>query len=101
MPQPLNQHGIYDALLSGFLKTEYAGIIANEARQRGFGELRIDSITPHIVLVAQNGDPRALAEFGAFASATAGLGIHVKPLTAYPAWRRQALWDRAPALTVG
>lgn len=95
MPRQPSQQGVHQALFTSFVHSEAASVIAAEAIRRGFGELRVDAMTPHIVLLAKQGDAHALADFGAFASATAGVGIHVKPLNSYPTWRRRATWEGA------
>lgn len=98
MPRPHDERQAHDALIHSFLHSPAARAIAAEAKRRGFGEIRFDAVTSHTLLIAQSGDEKALADFGAWASATAGMGIHAKPLSAYPAWRRRATWDGAVPL---
>lgn len=97
MSRPLDQR-IQEAFLRGFAQSDLARVIAAEAERRGFGKVRVDSASPQIVLIAEAGDEKALAEFGAWASATAGTAIHAKPVSAYPAWRQRAMWDGAIAV---
>lgn len=69
------------------------------AAAAGAGDLRIYSVSPFLVLLAERdiSDPTALA-LGAYVGAILGQHCEVRPLLTLPPWRRSRVWACARPL---
>lgn len=84
--------------LAAFLQSPAACAIAAEAGRLGVADVRVDAVLPKIVLVVDGHDRPEIATLAAFAQVAVGATVEVKPLAAYPAWRRRTAWEVAPRL---